>query len=82
MNMLQKSKQIIQNDNFVKIPQEKQEFPTLDQQLEQLWDEYADEMGYERKGDYVVKHSESKTLYAELSDEIKQRIYESLMCLR
>jgi hypothetical protein len=62
---------------FYNIPVEKNYIKplTLDEKLEQLWDEYADEMGYERKGDYVIKRErDGHKFRAKLTKEAKEQI--------
>jgi hypothetical protein len=47
---------------------------TLDEKLETLWDEYADEMGYERQGDYIVKRErDGHKFRAKITEEIRNK---------
>ena len=62
---------------FHNIPVEKNYIKpmTLDEKLETLWDEYADEMGYERKGDYIVKRErDGHKFCAKITKEKTQQI--------
>lgn len=62
---------------FHNIPTEKNYIKpmTLDEKLETLWDEYADEMGYERKGDYIVKRErDGHKFRAKITQEKTQQI--------